>query len=141
MSEEQWRTLTGSIIPKVVLDIEPKMHEFKILSPLLWDLINQSFLMPDGNNTSTSALNMNFVLRFLIRNLSRDSIFRDKSSLSLVSILCLQSQAHQLRPRISAIDPSLLSDSFKGDLTLVVESTAKFSVNKHVLFIQRSVQL
>lgn len=129
MNEEQWQTLTGNIIPKLMLDIEPRMQEFKMLSPLLWDLINQSFLMPDDRNTSTTTLNINFILKFLIRNLSRNSVLRDKSSLSLVSILCLQPQAHQLRPRISAIDPSLLSESFKGDLNLVVESTAKFGVN------------
>lgn len=129
MNEEQWQTLTGNIIPKLMLDIEPRMQEFKMLSPLLWDLINQSFLMPDDRNTSTTTLNINFILKFLIRNLSRNSVLRDKSSLSLVSILCLQPQAHQLRPRISAIDPSLLSESFKGNLNLVVESTAKFGVN------------
>lgn len=128
MNEVQWQTLTNSIVPKLVLDVEPRMQEFKMLSPLLWDLINQSFLMPDASNPS-SQLNMNFVIKFLIRNLSRDSLLRDKSSLSLISLLCLQSQAHLLRPRISAIDPSSLAECFKGDLTLVIESTAKFGVS------------
>lgn len=131
MNEEQWQSLTGDIVPKLVIDIEPRMQEFKMLNPLLWDLINQSFLMPNDINTPSSTLNLNFVLKFLIRNLSRDSNLRDRSSLSLVSLLCLQQQAHQLRPRISAIDPLLLSESFKGDVTLLIESTAKFGVSKH----------
>lgn len=128
MSNAQWKSLVGDIIPKLILDIEPKLTQFKMLNPLLWDLINQSLLMPDLPEESVSPLDLNFVLRLLIRNLSRDSVTRDKSSLSLISVLCLQPQAHQLRPRISAIDPMSLSETFQGDSPLMFESTAKFGV-------------
>lgn len=128
MSNAQWKSLVGSIVPKLILDIEPKLTQFKMLNPLLWDLINQSLLMPDLPEESVSPLDLNFVLRLLIRNLSRDSVTRDKSSLSLISVLCLQPQAHQLRPRISAIDPMSLSETFQGDSPLMFESTAKFGV-------------
>ena len=128
MSNPQWKSLVGSIVPKLILDIEPKLTQFKMLNPLLWDLINQSLLMPDLPEESVSPLDLNFVLRLLIRNLSRDAVTRDKSSLSLISVLCLQPQAHQLRPRISAIDPMSLSETFQGDSPLMFESTAKFGV-------------
>lgn len=133
MNSVQWKTLVGAIIPKLMMDIEPRMHHFKMLNPLLWDLINQSLLMPDNPEDSFSPLNLNFVLRLLIRNLSREAIVRDKSSLSLISVMCLQPQAHQLRPRISAIDPMSLSETFQGDdAPLQLESTAKFGVSLQV---------
>ncbi len=130
MNDAQWQSLMSTIIPKLFLDIESKLQKFKMLGPLLWDLINQSLYMPGESDNPTAHLNLNFVLRFLIRNLSRDSALRDRSSLSLISLLCQQPQAHKLRPRISAIDPTSLSDCFKGDLNLVIESTAKFGVSR-----------
>jgi hypothetical protein len=128
MNDQQWQTLISAIIPKLVLDIDPKIAQLKTLGPLLWDLVSQSLFMPEDNVTSPH-LNLNFVLRFLIRNLSSTPILRDKASLCLVSLLCQQRQANQLRPRISAIDPTCLSGTFEGDLTLVIESTAKFGVS------------
>jgi hypothetical protein len=128
MNDKQWETLLNDIIPKLVLDIEPKMPQLKTLGPILWDLVSQSLFMPD-DMTGSPHLDLNFVLRFLIRNLSGTPILRDKSSLCLVSLLCQQRQANQLRPRVSAMDPTSLSETFEGDLTLVIESTAKFGVS------------
>ncbi|KAK4008958.1 uncharacterized protein LOC116923613 [Daphnia magna] len=128
MNDQQWQTLVTTIIPKLILDIEPNIQHFKILRPLLWDLINQSHCTSDDAD-GCPRLDLNFVLRFLIRNMSNQDILRDKSSLSLISILCQQPQAHLLRPRISALDPSSLSEIFSGDLTVAIESTAKFGVS------------
>lgn len=132
MNDQQWQTLVTTIIPKLILDIEPKMQQFKILRPLLWDLINQSLCTTDDAD-GYPRLDLNFVLRFLIRNMSHQDISRDKSSLSLISLLCQQPQAHLLRPRISALDPSSLSEIFLGDSAVVIESTAKFGVANHLL--------
>lgn len=128
MNDQQWQTLVTTIIPKLILDIEPNIQRFKILRPLLWDLINQSHCTSDDAD-GCPRLDLNFVLRFLIRNMSNQDTLRDKSSLSLISILCQQPQAHLLRPRISALDPSSLSEIFSGDLTVAIESTAKFGVS------------
>ena len=134
MNDKQWQSLMSTIIPKLFLDIEPKLQQYKMLGPLLWDLINQSLHMPEDSENPAAHLNLNFILRFLIRNLSRESALRDRSSLSLVSLLCQQPEAHKLRPRISAIDPTSLSECFKGDLSLVIESTAKFGVSRRACF-------
>jgi len=129
MKGSQWRNLMESIIPKLLVKIQDQasLQRLKILGPLLWDLINHSLILPADD--PSIQLNLNFVTRFLIRNMSLDSVQREKSSFSLVSVLCQQSEAGQLRPRISSIEPSTLSTTFQGDLSLSLQSTAKFDVS------------
>lgn len=130
MNEDQWNCLVTTIVPKLILDIESIVLEFKLLAPVIWDMVNMSLLIPEEGDAPFTRINLNFILHFLIRNLSRDTAWREKSGLSLISLLCQQSQAHQLRPRISSIDPTSLSDCFQGDLSLTLESTAKFGVSE-----------
>lgn len=126
MNEAQWRTLMKDIIPNLILDIGPNLLRFKMLGSTLWELIQQSVVLPVDD--SPCLLDLDFVLRFLIRNLSSDSIQKGKSSLSLVSALVQQPQAHHLHPRISAIDPTALTEAFQDDAALQLKSTAKFEV-------------
>lgn len=127
MSEQQWQTLMSDIVPTLLLDIGKDLHRFKMLGPVLWDLIQQSVILsPDEK--SFPQLDSSFAIRFLIRYLSVDSPQRSKASLCLISALIQQPQAHLLLPRISAVDPSDLVDSFQGDWTLQLKSTAKFEV-------------
>ena len=128
MNDQQWKTLMDIILPKLFLDIGRHLQRFKMLGPVLWDLVQQSIILSSEESSAHQQLDLGFVLRFLIRNLTADSLQRDKSSLGLVSALCQQPQAHQLRPRISAIDPSVLSNAFQVDLTLQLKSTAVFDV-------------
>lgn len=129
MKGSQWRSLMESIIPKLLVKIQcqASLQRLKILGSLLWDLINQSLILPADD--PSAQLSLNFVTRFLIRNMSLDFVQREKSSFSLVSVLCQQSDANQLRPRISSIESSTLSTSFQGDLSLSLQSTAKFDVS------------
>lgn len=128
MDVTQWRAMMELIIPKLLVKIQGHIQRFKILGPQVWDLLNKSIL--GSEDDPSNMLKSNFVSRFLIRNMSLfDSLQRDKSSVTLVSALHQQPEASQLRPRISAIEPLTLSNAFKGDLSLSLQSTANFEAS------------
>ena len=125
MREAHWKNLMDNIIPALILDIETSLEQYKILGPILWDLIQQSI---SSSESQVQILNLNLVLKLLIRNLSPTSSLRERCSQNLITALYQQRAAHKLRPRISSIDPSLLTSAFEGDGNVRLNGIAKFEV-------------
>lgn len=127
MNEDQWKVLMEIITPKLILSIESELHRLKMLGPVLWELMNHALILPHTDDTQ-NLMDAAFVLKFLIRNLSKESNQRDKACLSLISAICQQPNVHQLRPRLSAIDPVSLLGAYRIDSNVAFTSTTKFDV-------------
>jgi len=72
MKSNQWHQLVQNLIPKLMLDVELRLEEYQILGPILWDLVSQSALPSDVADSQSECLDLNFVIRFLLRNLLRN---------------------------------------------------------------------
>ena len=133
MTDAQWQKMMNPIAGKLLLDIEEDMspcetQRIHVLASNMWDLIYQSIL-PAEDDRSTSLLDLNVALKFLIRNLSSENVSkRDKCSSFLVAALCQQPRSNQMRPRIAMLDPDLLNRLFEAQVNMIMNSAAEFAV-------------
>ena len=125
MEEHHWESLMKYLIPQLLLDVESNMDRYQTLGPILWDLIDQSILPAEK---PTTFLDLNFVLKFLIRNVLRNSALQGRCSQHLLTILFQQRLARQLRPRMSSFDASSFTLNLENDVNILFNSTATFKV-------------
>ena len=74
MESHQWQRMVQHIIPQLILDVEPKIEQYQMLGPILWDLMSHSALPSDGSDRQSERLDLNFLIKFLLRNLLQNGI-------------------------------------------------------------------